>query len=227
MREPIFDSVRRLVPDVWSDPGNILAMDNVLDGLGVPRAQSVAAVDHLTDRIVLEILEHEAIVPEAYKDSVGVWTWGVGVTNASGHAVMRYKDNPQTIQRCLEIYVWLLRTKYLPSVLAAFHGHPMAEHELGGALSFHYNTGAIGRANWVKLVKAGEREKARTAFMDWSKPKEIIGRRKCERDLFFDAKWTSDGRVTVYDVAKPSYSPRWSSARQVDVTDELNAVLAT
>ena len=63
--------------------------------------------------------------------------------------------------------------------------------------------------------------------MDWSKPKEIIGRRKCERDLFFDAKWTSDGRVTVYDVAKPSYSPRWSSARQVDVTDELNAVLAT
>ena len=37
----------------------------------------------------------------------------------------------------------------------------------------------------------------------------IVGdaRRRRERDLFFDAKWSGDGRVAVYDVAKPEYRP--------------------
>lgn len=197
--------------------------DAVLDGAGFPRAEESppVVVTDITPRMVLEILEHEAIVLEAYKDSVGKWTWGVGVTSASGHSVERYKDNPQPIKRCLEVYIWLLRERYLPGVLAAFKDHPLAEHELGAALSFHYNTGQIAAANWVSLVRQGKRDEAREAFMNWSRPKEIIGRRKLERDLFFDGRWASDGKVTVYDVAKPSYSPKWSSARQVDVTQAL------
>jgi lysozyme len=44
-----------------------------------------------------------------------------GITQASGHAVFpRYKDNPQPLERCLAVFLWLLRTKYLPAVLAAF-----------------------------------------------------------------------------------------------------------
>lgn len=31
---------------------------------------------------------------EWYKDSKGIGTWGIGVTNASGQAVNRYKDDP-------------------------------------------------------------------------------------------------------------------------------------
>lgn len=190
------------------------------------QAEPIAYVRDLTQRIVLEILEHEAIVLEAYKDSVGVWTWGVGVTSKSGHGVDRYKDAPQTVQKCLEIYVWLLREQYLPAVLKAFQDFPLTECELGAALSFHYNTGAIGTADWVKLVKQGRRPEAREAFMAWSKPKEIIGRRKLERDLFFDGRWTSDGKVTVYpEVSKPSYAPKWSSAVQIDVREPLAKVM--
>lgn len=200
--------------------------DGVLARAGLIQRPSTGPATDLTPRIVAEILEHEAIVLEAYKDSVGVWTWGVGVTSKSGHSVERYKDNPQTVQRCIEVYVWLLRENYLPGVLAAFSGYPLTEHELGAALSFHYNTGAINSAEWVKLVKAGRRDEARTAIMNWAKPKEIIGRRKLERDLFFDGRWTSDGRVTVYEVAKPSYSPKWSSARQVDVSAAIAGALA-
>ncbi len=198
--------------------------DAILSKLNAPPPQ---VTKNITERIMLEIVEHEAIVREAYKDSVGAWTWGVGVTSASGHSVTRYQDNPQTIEHCLKIYEWLLRTKYLPDVLAAFPGVSLTENELGAALSFHWNTGAIGRAEWVKSYLAGKRDAAREQFMNWSTPREIIGRRKLERDLFFDGKWSSDGRVTVYQrVRKPSYTPDWSSATQVDIRDELRKVMA-
>lgn len=181
----------------------------------------------LTERIVLEILEHEGIVREAYKDSVGVWTWGVGVTNASGHRVDRYKDKPATLERVIEVYVWLLRKKYLPEVMAAFHPvTALTEYELGAALSFHWNTGAIGRADWVQLFKQGKHEAARAAFMNWSSPREIIGRRKAEQSLFFDRQWTQDGKVVEYRrVRKPSYTPDWKSSHLVDVRDAVRAAL--
>lgn len=180
----------------------------------------------LTQRIALELISHEAIVPEAYKDSVGVWTWGVGVTSKSGHSVERYKDNPQSIQRCLEVYLWLCRTRYGPEVMAAFRGRPLTEAQFAAALSFHYNTGAIGRASWVEAWLAGDVQTARDRFMEWRKPASIIERRAKERGLFFDGVWTGDGKATVYDVAKPSYSPRWSSARKVDVSQALTAALS-
>jgi lysozyme len=187
-----------------------------------PKAPAAAFDGTITERMALELIGHEAIVPEAYKDSVGVWTWGVGVTSASGHAVERYKDAPQPIARCLEVYLWLLREKYLPDVLEAFEGHPLTEAEAAAALSFHYNTGAIKRAGWVDLVKAGGSVSAmQYAFMEWRKPPEIIERRQKECDLFFEGRWSQDGRATVYDVRKPSYSPNWKSARRVDVSEAL------
>ncbi len=180
----------------------------------------------ITARIALELISHEAIVAEAYKDSVGVWTWGVGVTNASGHEVHpRYLDKPQDVRKCLEVYIWLLTTKYLPPVLRAFK-RPLAEHELGAALSFHYNTGAIGKASWVQMVNAGDMAAAELAIMNYRKPPEIIPRRKKERDLFFDGKWSGDGRVTVYPVRKPSYAPNWGGAKLVDVSAEIQELLA-
>ena len=182
-----------------------------------------ANVTVLTPAILLEIIEHEGIVTEAYKDSKGIWTWGVGVTDASGHSVERYKDNPQTVARCLEIYVWLLREKYLPAVLAAFDGYPLAEHELAGALSFHWNTGAIKTADWVEDVKRGDRDAARASILNWRSPPEILSRRSAERNLFFDGQWVSDGRVAVWGVSKPSYQP--SGATLVDITKDLEALL--
>jgi lysozyme len=152
---------------------------------------------------------------------VGVWSWGIGVTNASGHDVMRYKDNPQPIERCLEVYLWLLREKYIPSVVKAFEGFTLTEAQFAAALSFHYNTGAIGKAGWVKRAKAGDMAGARAAIMEWRKPPEIIERRQKECDLFFDGRWSQDGKATVYDVRKPSYSPNWKTARRVDVSADL------
>lgn len=179
----------------------------------------------ITPRVAAELVGHEAIVREAYLDSASVWSWGVGVTNASGHRVDRYRDNPQSIARCLEIYVWLLREKYAPAVRKAFAGHDLTEAQFAAALSFHYNTGAIARASWVKLWKAGDIAGARRAIMEWRTPPEIVERREKERDLFFDGKWSASGKATVWPVRKPSYRPDWKNPQHVDVTADLQALL--
>lgn len=181
------------------------------------------SVSHLslTPRVALELICHEAIVLEAYKDSVGVLTWSIGITSRSGHSVERYKDHPQSIEHCLEVYLWLLREKYIPDVVRAFAGFVLTEAQFAAALSFHYNTGAIGKASWVAKVKAGDRAGASRAIMEWKKPPEIVGRRTKERDLFFNGKWSQDGKVTIYDVRKPSYTPNWRSARRVDISADL------
>lgn len=177
----------------------------------------------ITARMAAELLSHEGLVQEAYKDSVGVWTWSVGITDASGHKVGRYKDNPQSIERCLEVYIWALETNYLPAVLDTFKGVELTEEELTAALSFHYNTGAIGRATWVQDWLDGDVQAAHKNILNWARPREILGRRIKERSLFFDGKWSTDGKALVYDVAKPSYAP--INGKRVDVMPLLEKLL--
>ena len=180
----------------------------------------------LTTRICLEVAAHEAVIRQAYKDSVGVWTWSVGITSASGHKVERYIDNPQPLRKCLDVWIWLMQEKYLPAVLEAFRGHELTEAQLGAALSFHWNTGAIKRASWVKKWKAGDIAGARKSFMDWRKPKAIIPRREKERDLFFDGKWSNNGSMTEYTKLTPSKRPDWGSAKRIDASAAISAILA-
>ena len=186
----------------------------------------------LSERMLLEIAEHEGLVLEAYRCSAGVLTWGFGVTSASGHRVERYDTRNggqrSTVERAVEVFEWLLRTKYLPEVRAAFRGRDLTEAQLTAALSFHWNTGAIAQADWVQSFLLGRREKSWTEFLHWSRPREIIARRKAERALFFDGRWSRDGVVTIYDLVNPREprNPVWRSAREIDIRDEVRAALA-
>ena len=174
----------------------------------------------ITDRVAMELASHEGLVRQAYKDSVGVWTWSIGITSASDHAVERYIDAPQTLEHCMAIYVWALE-KYAADVRRVFSGHSLTEAQFAAAVSFHYNTGAIARASWVKKWKAGDVAGAKKSFMSWKKPAEIIPRRMKERDLFFDGKWSSDGKVTEYTALTSRNTPNWSSARRVDIRNAM------
>lgn len=185
----------------------------------------------LSERILLELAEHEGLVLEAYKCSAGVLTWAFGVTAASGHRVLRYDTTRggqrSTIERAVEIFEWLLRDKYLPQVQIAFKGRELTEAQLAAALSFHWNTGAIGQADWVQSFLLGRRERAWSEFMNWSRPREIIPRRKAERALFFDGRWSHDGVVTIYDRVNPREprNPDWRTAREIDIRDAVRAAL--
>lgn len=202
----------------------VAMMNHAFDNAGIPKDISM----DLTPRAVCFVASKEGLVQEAYKDSVGVWTWALGVTNASGHEVYpRYKDKPQDIQKCVDVSVWLMRNTYLPPVLKAFSGYALKEHELAAALSWHWNTGRILSTDWVGMVKAGKRSEARK-FMEehYLNSGTLTGRRKLEAALFFDAKWPSSLQVPVYPVAKPSYSPAWGKAKLMDLTEAATKALA-
>lgn len=180
---------------------------------------------NITMRMSLEVVSHEAVVLQAYKDSVGVWTWSVGLTNASGHNVERYIGKPQTIEKCLDIFVWALK-RYADDVEKAFAPLVLNEHQAAAALSFHYNTGAIARASWVKSFKSGNTNVARKQFMDWNKPAEIIGRRQKECDLFFDGKWSSNGNSLIIPKVRANYTPDFSSSYRADIRPDLEKIFS-
>lgn len=176
-------------------------------------------------QIALEVATHEGLLTMAYKDSVGVWTWSVGLTNASGHDVERYIDKPSTVARALEVWLWAL-ARYADDVRRAFGATELTKAQFAAALSFHWNTGAIGRATWVKQFKAGQVTKAKASFMNYKKPPEIVPRRRAERDLFFDGKWSGDGKINQYQrVRKPSYAPDWGSVKRIDIRPTVEKLI--
>lgn len=191
-------------------------MNTMLLGVALP------AVDF---DVAMEVASHEALIRQTYKDSIGKLTWDVGMTNATGHTVERYIGKPASLQHCMNVYVWALRN-YAVGVYRAFKGHTLSKAQFAAALSFHWNTGAIETATWVKLWKAGDVAGAKLAIMNWDNPPEIEGRRRAERDLFFDYKWTNDGTMTEYTRLTKKMRPVWSSAIKINVSKELRAAFA-
>lgn len=182
----------------------------------------------LTPKIVALVGSEEGLVREWYKDSEGVGTWALGVTNPSGHNVDRYKDNPQTLARCLEVSVWLMQTKYLPAVERAFASAatPLNEAQIAAALSFHWNTGAIGRTDWVKLWLAGMTDKAKAFLLShYLNGGALAARRKREAALFFDGAWPADLRVPIYPVRKTSYMPDFQRGVRTDIIPALQQIM--
>lgn len=223
-RTQLFEAIRPFASDGRFSFEHVTAIDALADDLGLPRTDG----DPLTVKICGELVGHEAIVQEMYLDSVGVQTWSVGITKASGISVAQYKDNPQPLHVCLGAYVDRLRKVYLPDVLKAFAGRDLTEAQLAAALSFHYNTGAIGSTSWVKLWLAGDAKGART-FLEthYLNNGTLTARRKAEAALFFDSKWShADGIASVIPVSKPSYQPSFRNAKRVDIRADLAKALA-
>lgn len=175
--------------------------------------------------MALEVGFDEALIRQTYKDSVGVLTWCVGMTNATGHTVERYIGKPQPLQHCMNIYAWAL-TNYAVGVRKAFAGHKITKAQFTAALKFHWNTGAIGTASWVKHWKAGRIAEAKKAFMSWVTPPEIKSRREDERDLFFDGKWSNTGTMPEYTRVTKKMTPVWSSRVNTNVEKELRLAFA-
>ena len=161
----------------------------------------------ITPRIVAYVASQEGLVPEAYKDIAGVWTWSAGITAASGIDVMRYKDSPASLHDCLIAAVTLMQTKYLPPIAKAFSGHDLTEIQLAVALSFQWHYGEIMQAQWVKDWCVGKPASAKADFMQWTDHGRAFARAKVEQSMFFGGAWPAVILVPVYAVAKPSYMP--------------------
>jgi lysozyme len=223
-RTALFEAIRPFARDRRFSIATVNAIDELADDLGLPRLETAPSMP-LTVRSCGELVGHEAIVQEWYLDSENVGTWGIGITKASGVNVLQYKDNPQPLETCLEAFVGLVRRKYGLEVLEAFAGRVLTEAQFAAALSFHYNTGSIKSATWVKLWLAGKVAEARASFMTWKIPAAVLERRRKECDLFFDGEWSGDGTALVLPVNKPSYQPSFARAKRVDIRAALETAL--
>jgi lysozyme len=189
-------------------------------------AIAIPARQHRVDYdVAMEVASHEAIIRQTYRDSEGVNTWSVGLTSYTGHNVDRYIGKPQPLQHCLNIYVWAL-TRYAEQVKEAFGNTKLTKAQFAAAVSFHWNTGAIKKATWVKRFKAGDIAGAKEAFMWYLKPPSIKKRRQKEFDLFFKGKWSNDGKMAEYTRLTSKRTPVWSSRRTIDVSKQLRAAFA-
>lgn len=152
---------------------------------------------------IAAIAAHEGFVPGPYLDSVGVWTAYLGHTAAAGDpdpAAMP-RGMPADLDGALLTGMRLFRedlSRFEARVNAAIKV-PVEQHEFDAAVSFDYNTGAIGRANWVRALNDGNRALAAEEIMNWSRPPEIIGRRRAEQRLFRDGVYP-DAAMAVWPV---------------------------
>lgn len=134
------------------------------------------------------IKEFEGCHLTAYRDEVGVWTIGYGITNADRSITKT------TIKKGLRITQataeeWLekaLNKKYLPLVMKYDTRYGWNQNELDALVSFAYNIGSIDQ-----LTANGSRSKATIAdkMLEYNKAggkvyRGLTRRREAERKLF-------------------------------------------
>lgn len=146
---------------------------------------------------------HEGVVLRAYRDVTGVMTIGAGLTAASGVVtpkpgmVISREEANRLLDRALA-------RNYEPAVRAALRrpGREfIAQHEFDGAVSFHFNTGAIARASWVEAWRVGNRDGVRAGLLKWVKGGGSVlpalqRRRSEEARLILDADYGPSGSPT-------------------------------
>ena len=170
----------------------------------------------ISDQGIAFLVAHEGVVPAPYLDSKGIWTFGIGHTKAAGAPDPSKMERgvPANVDRALayafEVFRQDLR-RYEADVLRVIGGRKVAQHEFDAAVSFHFNTGAIGNATWVKTWLAGDKAKAAEQIMQWRRPPEIIPRREAERDLFAKGRYGAK-TASVWPV-NSNNKPVWKPLR--------------
>ena len=162
---------------------------------------------------LIALVSHEGIVLTRYKDSVGVWTIGVGHTAAAGGLNPATFTGTLTIEQATD----LLRTdiaRYEADVIKAVKV-PLKQHEFDALVSFHYNTGAIARADLTKSLNLGNRPRAGREFLNYLKPKEIAKRRRAESRLFLKGEYPPP--VAVLYSANAKGAVLWRQGKEVNV----------
>ncbi|KAA0971069.1 lysozyme [Aureimonas fodinaquatilis] len=169
-----------------------------------------------------ELAGHEGLVTSRYKDSVGIWTIGVGHTKAAGAPDPASDKRTYTVSELLDLFRQDV-ARYEAEVLRALKV-PVNQTQFDALVSFHYNTGAIGWAGLTKAINSADMKRAAELFMSWKKPAEIIPRRRAEQKLFRDGVYSNQGRATVYP-ATAGGVVQWAKGQQVDVLQLLREAI--
>jgi lysozyme len=154
------------------------------------------------------IYGHEGVVLKAYRDVVGVWTIGPGLTAASG-VITPKAGMTITSEKCDELFDLAVARNYLPRVVKAL-GANVSPYAIDAGVSFDWNTGAILKASWVKSFLAGKKEEARQRLGLWNKAggkvlRGLTRRRGEEANILLLGKYPADieaASTTIADTAR-------------------------
>ena len=158
----------------------------------------------------------------AYKDSVGVWTIGIGITTASG--LIKVTPGLKITKAQSEALFAQAVAKYVDPVRKALRSDRAWPQEFFDAcVSLAYSIGPVGfaQSSIVRRANAGDMAGAIEAFLMWNKPAVVIPRRQGERDQ----------AVTPYSQALPRArrgdpNPVWASSGPVPVAKPVPDPLA-
>lgn len=133
-----------------------------------------------------KLIAREGAKLHAYKDTVGVWTIGVGHTSAAGEPHVT-PGLTITKAECDAIFARDL-VQYERAVDKAVKvSVTQGEFDAMVSLCFNIGIGGFSKSSVVRLLNRGDRAGAAAAFMMWDKPAEIIGRRRGEQKQFMAA----------------------------------------
>ena len=160
----------------------------------------------------------EGTVLRAYRCPAGVWSIGDGLTAASG-VVKPRAGMVITAAEATRLLALALRDKYEPSVevAMAIPGTVVtrpSQHEFDAGVSFHFNTGAIRKATWVKQWKAkSPRAQIRMSLLAWNKGggkvlPGLTARRDREAAMLLDGVYRTDGATRKVPTTAIGYA-KW------------------
>lgn len=107
----------------------------------------------ISDQGLAALELEEGVVLRAYRDVAGVWTIGAGLTAASGVVkpaagmVITRQEADELLREALRRYE--AEVEIAMTVTTNAVTRPQ-QNEFDAGLSFHWNTGAIGKASWVR-----------------------------------------------------------------------------
>lgn len=152
----------------------------------------------------------EGVCLTKYLCSAGVWTIGVGATRSEIPDIANWpKDKAITIEESFDLLNKSL-VKYEKAVIDTLKVE-IEQHQFDALVSIAYNigTGGLKGSTFMKRINARRPiAEIQAAIMMWNKPKEIIGRRRKEANLYANANDYGDGTILVFPVnvnSKPVY----------------------
>jgi GH24 family phage-related lysozyme (muramidase) len=189
-RKIIFDAVRGILGRGFRQH-EVAALDQAIDaavdGLGEERPRSIGAAGvALIKRFEgCARLRPDGLI-EAYPDpATGGAPWTIG-WGATGPGI-----GPATVWTRAECDARLEAdiARHAADVERALAGAPTTQAQFDALVSFHYNTGAIGRATLTRLHREGRCEAAAREFARWNKAggrvlRGLTRRRAAEAELY-------------------------------------------
>jgi len=190
-RKPIFDAFRKILRRGFRQP-EVDALDQAFEQISTlapTRAISARGIALIKRFEGCARLRTDGLI-EAYPDpATGAqpWTIGWGATRDGLHGFV----GPDTVwtqaQADERLEDDLIR--YADDVVSVIGNTPTSQTQFDAMVSFHYNTGAIGRATLARKHSAGDFGGAAGEFQRWNKAggkvlKGLTRRRMAEAQLY-------------------------------------------